>query len=44
VNCGEEISGGFVVTGGDGAVFLELAEEVLDEMACLVGISLSKSR
>ena len=39
MNCGEKISGGFVVTGSDCAVFLELAEEVLDEMACLVGIS-----
>jgi len=29
VDCGEEISGGFVVAGGDGAVLLELAEEVL---------------
>ena len=39
MDCGEEISGGFVVTSGDGAVFLELAEEVLDEMTCLVGVS-----
>jgi len=39
MNCGEEISGGFVVTGGDGAVFLQFAEEVLDEMTCLIGIS-----
>ena len=37
VDCGEEISGGFVVAGGDGAVLLELAEEILDEVAGLVG-------
>ena len=38
MNCGEEVSGGFIVTGCNGAVFLELAEEVFDEMACLVGV------
>jgi hypothetical protein len=31
VDCGEEISGGFVVAGGDCAVLLELAEKILDE-------------
>ncbi len=36
MDCGEEISGGFVVAGGDGAVLLELTEEVLDEVARLV--------
>jgi len=36
MDCGEEISGGFVVASGDGAVLLELAEEILDEMARLV--------
>ena len=36
VDCGEEISGGFVVAGGDGAVLLELAEEVLHQVARLV--------
>jgi hypothetical protein len=38
MDCGEEISGGFVVASGDGAVLLELAEEILDEVACLVGV------
>jgi hypothetical protein len=33
VDCGEEISGSFVVAGGDGAVLLELAKEILDEVA-----------
>jgi hypothetical protein len=36
MDCGEEISGGFIVASGDGAVLLELAEEILDEVACLV--------
>ncbi len=38
MDCGEEISGGFVVAGGDGAILLELAEEILDEVARLVGV------
>src|SRR4029077_15069894 len=38
MDCGEEISGGFVVASGDGAVLLELAEEILDEVACLIGV------
>ena len=38
MNCGEEISGGFVVARGDGAILLELAEEILDEVARLVGV------
>jgi len=38
VNCGEEISGGFVVARCDGAILLEFAEEVLDQMARLVGV------
>src|SRR5260370_41834999 len=38
VDCCDEISGGVVVAGGDGAVLLELAEEILDEVACLVGV------
>ena len=32
----EEVPGGFVVTRGDGAELLELAEEVLDQMTRLV--------
>ena len=38
MDCGEEISGGFVVSRGDGAILLELAEEILDEMARLVSL------
>ena len=38
MDCGEEISGGFVVAGGDSAVLLDLAEEILDEVTCFVGI------
>src|SRR5439155_20558393 len=33
---GEEVSGGLVIAGGNGTVLLELAVEILDEMACLV--------
>ena len=36
VDGGEEIAGGFIIAGGDGAKLLELAEEVLDEVARLV--------
>ena len=36
MNCGEEISGGFVIARGNGAILLELAEEVLDEVARFV--------
>lgn len=38
MDCGEEISSGFVVAGSNGAVLLELTEEILDEVACLVGV------
>jgi hypothetical protein len=40
---GEEISGGFVVAGGDGAVLLELAEEILEEVTCFFLASWSNS-
>ena len=33
---GEEISGGFVVAGGDGSELLEFAEEVFDQVARFV--------
>ena len=36
---GEEVPCGLVVTGGDAAELLELGEEVLDQMACFVEIS-----
>jgi hypothetical protein len=35
MDCGEEISGGFVVACRDSAELLEIAEEVLDEMTRL---------
>ena len=38
MDCGEEVSGGFVVAGGDSAILLELAEEVLDEISRLVDL------
>jgi hypothetical protein len=36
VDRGQEVDGAFVVAGGDGAVLLELGEEILDEVARLV--------
>ena len=41
---GEEISGGFVVARSDGAELLELAEEILDEMARLVHLFVEETR
>jgi hypothetical protein len=38
VDRGEEIPGGFVITGRDGAELFEFAEEILDEMARLVSL------
>lgn len=34
----EEVSGCFVVTGGDGAELLEFCEEVLDQVSCFVEV------
>ena len=39
VDSGEEIAGGFVVAGGDGAELFEFAEEVLDQVARLVEVA-----
>jgi hypothetical protein len=39
VDCGEEVPRGFVIAGGDGTELLELGEEVLDEVARLVEVS-----
>jgi len=33
---GEEISCGFVVAGSDGPELLEFAEEIFDQVSCLV--------
>src|SRR4029453_1550185 len=41
---GEEVAGGLVVACGDGAILLELGEEVLDQMARLVEVSIERSR
>jgi hypothetical protein len=38
VDCGEKVSRGFVVASGDGAILLELAEEILDEMSRFIGV------
>src|SRR5205814_7364454 len=36
--CSSDLSGGLVVSGSDGAILLELAEEVLDEVPGLVDL------
>ena len=41
---GEEVARGFVIARGDGAELLELAKEVLDEMARLVERPVVRSR
>ncbi len=38
MNGGEEITRGFVIAGGDGSELLELTEEILDQMPCLVQV------
>ena len=43
VNGGEKIAGGFVIACGDGAKLLELGEEVLDEVARLVDVTIEVS-
>jgi hypothetical protein len=35
VDCGEKVSGGFVVARSDCAILFEFAEEIFDEMARL---------
>lgn len=43
MDSGEKITSGLVVTGCDGSELLELAEEILDQMACLVEVLVIKS-
>ena len=44
MDAGEEVARGLVVARGDGAELLELAEEVLDQMACLVEFGVERAR
>jgi hypothetical protein len=44
IDAGEEISGGFVIAGGDGSELLEPAEEILDPMAHLVALPVERGR
>lgn len=44
VDGGEEVAGGFVVAGGDGAVLLELGEDVLDQVPRLVELLVIEAR
>jgi hypothetical protein len=41
---GEEVSGGFVVAGGDGAELLDSGEEVLDQVARFVHVFIINAR
>jgi hypothetical protein len=38
MNASKEVSGCFLVARGDGSKLLELGEEVLDEVACLLDV------
>ena len=40
----EEVAGALVVAGGDGPELLQLGEEVLDQVACLVEVLVVRSR
>jgi hypothetical protein len=40
---GEKIASGLVIAGFDGSELLELAEKILDQMACLVQVFVIKS-
>ena len=42
-DCGEEISGGFVIARGDGSELFELAEEILDQVARLVELAVKRA-
>lgn len=44
MDCGEEISGGFVIARGDGSELFEFIEEPLDEVALLVEHEIAWSR
>jgi len=40
MDAGEEVPGGFVVSGSDGAELLEFCEEVLDQVACFIDVTI----
>jgi hypothetical protein len=44
VDSGEDVSGGFVVAGGDSTILLEPADEILNEMTCLVHLFIEFAR
>jgi len=39
MDCPEEVGGGLVIACGDGAILFELGEKVLDQMACLINMT-----
>lgn len=44
MDSGEKVSGGLVIAGRYSAELLELADEILDEMACLVDLPVENMR
>jgi hypothetical protein len=44
MDAGEKVSGGLIIAGGDSSELLELADEILDEMARLVQLSIKIAR
>ena len=44
MDTGEKVSGGFIITGRDSAELLDLADEILDQMARLVHLSIKIAR
>src|SRR5262249_19626572 len=43
MDAGEKVSGGLIIAGGDSSELLELADEILDEMARLVQLSIKSA-
>src|SRR3974390_1426778 len=43
MDASEKVSGGLFISGGDSAKFLELAHEILDEMACFVQLFVERA-
>jgi len=39
-NGGQKVAIGFVIAGSDGAELLEFAEKILDQVACLIEVSI----
>jgi hypothetical protein len=44
MDASQKISGGLFISGGDSSEFLELAHEILDQMACFVHLFVESAR